>query len=133
MENLMLFKEFVSLYENKHKGKRMFPTTLYHKSNPMFREQIEKEGLKLMKGESYSLHSPEESSPLAIFAYFGDIDYYDSTYDDDIWQIDVSKIPNVEWFLDNEVGGMIQSAVVTYQNIPREAIKLIYKGTGKSM
>ena len=121
------------LAENKHKGARVHPKVIYHKSNPMFREKIEKEGLKIMKGDSYMCHSPEKSCPPAIFGYTGDVDYYDSTYDDDVWQIDVAKIPNHEWFIDKEVGGHIQQAVVTYQNIPREAIKIIYKGSGKSL
>jgi hypothetical protein len=130
MKNLLTFTEFVN--ENKHKGKRMFPKIVYHKSPPSVRKNIQKDGLKVMKGDSYMCHSPEESCPPAIFGYFGDIDYYDSTWDDDIWEIDTKKIPEIEWFLDKEVGMAIQSAVVTYQNIPKDAIKLIYKGSGKS-
>lgn len=120
------------LKESKHKGDKVNPKKIYHKSNPIFREIIDKEGLKPMKGDSYSIHSPEKSEPPAIFGYFGDIDYYDSTYDDDIWLIDTSKTDN-EWFIDKQVGGHIQSGVLTYTPIPRSAITLVYKGTGKSM
>ena len=120
---------FAQFNENKHKGKQVSPKIIWHKSVPFFRDKIDKEGLKVMKGDSYMSHSPEKSSPPAIFGYFGDIDYYDSTYDDDIWEIDTTKIPNVQWFIDKEVGVDVQLGVVTYQNIPRNAIKLIYKGT----
>lgn len=111
-----------------HKGPKFEPKSrLYHKSNPKFRELIGEQGLTLQKGESYSIHSPE--APPAIFVYFGDIDYYDSTYDDDIWEIDHKKIDQ-EFFIDLEICGDIQQALVTYKPIPREAIKLIYEGTG---
>lgn len=125
--------ENIASGENKHKGEQVSPKIIWHKSSPFFRDKIDKEGLKVMKGDSYMSHSPEKSSPPAIFGYFGDIDYYDSTYDDDIWEIDTTKIPNVQWFIDKEVGVDVQSAVVTYQNIPRNAIKLIYKGTGEDL
>lgn len=115
----------------KHKGGSIPKDWLqiYHKSNPIFRDKIEVEGLLPMKGDSYMLHSPEDTEPAAIFGYYGDMEYYDSTYDDDIWLIDLTKVNN-EFFIDNEVG---EYAVVTYVGIPREAILLIYKGTGKSL
>jgi hypothetical protein len=125
-------KTYQLFEKSKHQGEKVKVDQVYHKSNPKFRESIEKDGLKLMKGDSYSAHSPDETDPPAIFGYVGDIDYYDSTYDDDIWSIDTKGLSN-EWFIDKEVGGMIQSAVVTYSPIPRSAIKLIYKGTGKSL
>jgi len=114
---------------SKHKGDKVNLTTVYHKSNPIFRDSIDNEGLKPMKGESYTIHSPDEINPPAIFGYVGNIDYYDSTYDDDIWVIDTKGLNN-EWFVDKEVG---ESAVLTYTPIPRSALTLKYKGTGKSL
>jgi hypothetical protein len=116
--------------ENKHQGELVHPKIVYHKSNPIFRDKISEEGLKPMKGDSYSLHSPEESAIPAIFGYIGDIDYYDSTYDDDIWEI--KSADDITWYIDNEVGGNIKSAVMTYDSISKDKIRLLYKGTGKS-
>jgi hypothetical protein len=124
---------YLILFENyktnllKHKGDKVNPTIVYHKSNPVFRKEIERDGLKVMKGDSYSCHSPEETEPPAIFGKTDD--RYDSTYDDDVWLIDCSLIKN-EWFRDRECD---DSCVVTYDNIPRYAISLIYKGTGETL
>jgi len=117
---------------NKHQGDVYnYDDTsfFYHKSNPMFRNLIEKEGLKPMKGDSYSIHSPEDSATPAIFMYFGDMDYYDSTYDDDIWKVSCKGLDN-KIYIDNEVG---TSAVITYEAIPRSNMELVYKGTGKAI
>jgi len=122
---ILKYKDFLN--ENKHQGDEIKPKKLWHKSNPIFRDVINEMGLIPKKGDSYMCHSPEEECPPAIFGYWGDIKYYDSTYDDDIWEIDTSKISNT-WYVDLEVG---KQAVVTYDPIPRKAIKLIYSGTGK--
>lgn len=110
---------------SKHKGSSINPTIVYHKSNPVFRDKIALQGLLPMKGDSYSCHSPSDEDPPAIFACTDQ--NYDSTYDDDIYSIDTSLCAN-NWFVDNEVC----NGVVTYQPIPLDAIKLIYKGTGDS-
>lgn len=124
MKNLPTYKEFLN--EDKHKGKPMNPMIVYHKSNPFFRDLIDKEGLKIMKGDSY-IHQK-----IAVHQQYLDMlqGEYDSTYDDDIWEIDAKKIPNVKWYDDKETSYSAHITVVTYQNIPRNAIKLIYKGTG---
>lgn len=109
----------------KHKGAIINPNLVYHASNPFFRDLISIEGLKVMKGNSYSVYSPEESEPPAIFGSIKN--EYDSTWDDDIWLIDCSLCNN-KWFTDKEFKNI---GVVTYENIPKEAISLIYKGTGK--
>lgn len=111
---------------SKHKGDRVNPSYIYHKSNPIFRGAIQRLGLMVMKGDSYGCYSPEDTEPPAIFGKTDDT--YDSTYDDDVWLIDCSQIDN-EWFKDNACG---EGCVVTYKNIPREALILIYTGTGKS-
>lgn len=129
--NMKYLKEY-NEYVSKHKGEIVKPNKVYHKSNPKFRDLIDNEGLKTMKGDSYSAHSPEEGEQPAIFGYMGDdIKYYDSTYDDDVWLIDARKINNI-WFYDKEVGSIDKLAVVTYTDIPRNAIELVYRGTGES-
>ena len=110
----------------KHKGDKVTPTDVYHKSNPIFRKEIERVGLVVMKRDSYNCHSPEDTEPPAIFGKTDDT--YDSTYDDDVWLIDCTLIDN-EWFEDKECA---EGCVVTYQNIPIYALTLIYKGTGNS-
>lgn len=118
---------------SKHKGEQWEPVTniLYHKANPKFRDQIKSEGLRLMKGESYSLHSPEDNEPPAIFTYFGDWwEGYETGYFDDVWTIDITKINNI-WFKDLQVGGW-GTALVSYCNtIPPEALILLYEGSGE--
>ena len=47
----------------------------------------------MKKGDSYKTFSPMKSCPPAIFGYFGDINGYDTTWDDDIWEIDTKKFP----------------------------------------
>lgn len=128
MNYILEFSNFIS----KHKGPMIYPDIVYHKSNPIFRDSILKNGLIPQKGDSYSLHSPENNEPKAIFGYISKNNYeYDSTYDDDIYEIYTNKTNN-EWFQDLQTSGTSQNTVVTYTSIPKEAIKLIYKGTGDS-
>lgn len=119
-----------SILENtsKHKGKQVYPKLIYHKSIPTLRDKIEKNGLIPQKGDSYNTYSPEDYEIPAIFGYLDNINNYDSTYDDDIWQIDTKGL-DVEWFEDKETS--LSKGVMTYEKIPRKFIKLIYKGTGK--
>lgn len=115
-----------------HKGKEWKPVSceVYHKSNPAFREAIKLEGLKLMKGDSYALHSPGDEHIPAIFAYFGDpFEGYETGYIDDIWCIDITKIPHV-WFKDLQVGGWGTALVTYHGTIPPEALSLMAEGTG---
>lgn len=111
---------------------------LYHKSPPCYRPLIQNKGLEPNVGDSYSCYvfgdgyeEAEECKP-AIFATNSELkkDWFDSTYDDDIWQIDTSKIKN-KWFVDNHYKNL--KHVVTFENIPPQALKLIYKGTGNSI
>ena len=54
---------------------------------------------------------------------------WDSTYDDDIYRINTTKLNNT-WYNDpnfDEDG----IHIITFESIPRNPIKLIYKGTGK--
>lgn len=102
---------------------------LYHTSNPIFRELIVKDGL-IPKQESWgaaigSDYNAELGDKKVIFAS-NNGEHYDSTYDDDVWEIHSKLIKN-KWFKDQH----FDSGVYTFEVIPRTAIKLIYKGTGE--
>ena len=107
---------------------------LYHKGNPYFRNHILKEGLVPQVGDSYAMHwegkkSREELEPL-VFLYDKDVyGEYDSTYDDDVWEIDRSKLDESKLKSDK---GLEVAGIYTYSDvIPKSAIKLIHKGTGE--
>jgi len=103
---------------------------LYHTANPELRKAITQQGL-IPKQESWgkaigSDMNAELGDKLAIFVS-NDGKYYDSTYDDDVWAIDTSKVNNI-WYKDEHyIGG-----AYTFEPISRNALKLIYKGTGNS-
>lgn len=109
---------------------------VYHTSNPIFRDKISKEGL-IPKGKSESWLSDTKINGKVIFAINSDNkdDWWDSGYDDDIYRIDTSKINN-KWFFDpNFQYGVYKTedneidAIITFDPIPLNAIKLIYKGS----
>jgi hypothetical protein len=53
---------------------------------------------------------------------------FNSTYDDDIYRIDTSKINN-KWYNDPNFDDCLH--LITFDKIPLIAIKLIYKGSFK--
>ena len=99
----------------------------------MFRNKIEEQGLKVRAGECYKIYVGygEKCIP-AIFATNSSNKraWFDSTYDDDVWEIDTTKIPNVKWYKDRHYESRSKH-IVTFENIPRDAIKLIHEGSGK--
>jgi hypothetical protein len=103
---------------------------LYHRSDIKNRDGIESIGLIPKKGvrrlgvDKYSVD--------AIFATNSSKkeEWFDSTFDDDCWRIDTSKIPNVVWYKDLNMGKK-HNHVMTTQPIPSDALELIYKGTGR--
>ena len=114
-------------------GKGVTPNEIVvHKSNPMFRDKIMSQGLKARAGECYKIYVGygEKCIP-AIFATNSTNKraWFDSTYDDDIWFIDTTKIPDVKWFKDKHFESRSKH-IVTFQDIPQEAITLKYEGTG---
>jgi hypothetical protein len=114
-------------------GKEVTPNEIVvHKSNPMFRDKIMSQGLKARAGECYKIYVGygEKCIP-AIFATNSTNKraWFDSTHDDDIWFIDTTKIPDVKWFKDKHFESRSKH-IVTFQNIPKEAITLKYEGTG---
>ena len=109
---------------------------VYHTSNPIFRDKIASEGL-IPKAKSEAWLSDTKIDGKVIFAVntrstsvqsTSDDYKWDSTYDDDIYQIDTSKINN-QWYNDPNFND--GKHIITFDSIPLQAIKLIYKGTGK--
>ena len=133
-ENIYLKESESKNKEYSPSGKEVTPKEkVYHQSNPIFRNKIEEQGLKVRAGECYKIYVGygEKCIP-AIFATNSSNKraWFDSTYDDDVWEIDTTKIPNVKWFKDRHFDSRSKH-IVTFENIPRDAIKLIYEGSGK--
>ena len=57
-------------------------------------------------------------------------DWWDSTYDDDMYQIDTANLKNT-WYNDPNFG-VQDKRIITFESVPLDAIKLIHKGTGES-
>jgi hypothetical protein len=116
-------------------GKEVIPNKIViHKSNPMSRDKIMENGLKVRAGECYKIYVGYgvKCKP-AIFATnsTNKRSWFDSTYDDDIWEINTTMIPDVKWFKDKHFESRSKH-IVTFQDIPKEAITLKYEGTGSS-
>jgi hypothetical protein len=114
-------------------GKEIIPNSIIvHKSNPMFRDKIMEQGLKVRAGECYKIYVGYgvKCKP-AIFATNSTNKraWFDSSYDDDIWFIDTRMIPDVKWYKDRHFEST-KKHIVTFQDIPKEAITLKYEGTG---
>lgn len=101
---------------------------VYHTSNPIFRDKISKEGL-IPKGKSESWLSDTKIDGEVIFVVNSNKEGYrfNSTYDDDIYRIDTTKLNN-KWYNDPNFGsdGL---HLITFDKIPLNVIKLIYKGS----
>ena len=115
-------------------GKEIIPNKIViHKSNPKVRDKISNEGLKVRAGECYKIYAGygEKCIP-AIFATNSTNKRasFDSTYDDDVWEIDTEMIPDVKWYKDRHYESRSKH-IVTFENIPANAITLKHEGTGK--
>ena len=115
-------------------GKEIIPNEIViHKSNPKFRDKIIEQGLKVRAGECYKIYAGygTKCKP-AIFATNSTNmrSWFDSTYDDDVWEIDTTMMPEIKWYKDRHYESS-KKHIVTFQDIPKEAIKLIYEGSGK--
>ena len=114
-------------------GKEITPNNIViHKSNPVWRENILKTGLQASAGECYKTYVGYgvKCKP-AIFATNSTNKraWFDSTYDDDIWEINTEMIPDVKWYKDRHFESRSKN-IVTFQDIPKEALTLKYEGTG---
>jgi hypothetical protein len=119
--------------ESSYINKPLTTTKLYHTSNPQFRQKIAKEGLKTSAKTENWLTDTKITGKVIFAIMSNDVkDAYDSTYDDDIYEIDATKIYN-KWFRDpNFLDSKDAMHVITFDDIPKHAIKLIHTGTGES-
>lgn len=107
---------------------------VYHKSNTKHRDRINKNGIVPYRGDQWMSDTAIEGN--AVFATNSNNPkkWFDSTWDDDVWQIDTTKIPYIEWFVDpNFTWEKGNKHIYTKQPIPRNAIKLFKIGTGKDL
>jgi hypothetical protein len=129
MRNLPIYEEWINESANSHLIEVKPNKFLYHTSNPTFRDNIAKEGL-ITKGKSETWLSDTHIEGEVIFAVNSDNkkDWWDSTYDDDIYRIDTTNLKN-KWYVDPNFD-LKDKRIITFENIPVKAIKIIYKGTG---
>ena len=122
-------QEFIT--ESKYKYIQVIPNKyVYHTSNPIFRDKISKEGL-VTKGKSDAWLSDTKIDGNVIFAVNSDNkeDWWDSTYDDDIYKIDTTNLIN-KWYNDPNFN-LEDKRIITFEDIPLNYIKHIYKGSGE--
>lgn len=100
--------------------------TYFHTSNPANRDAIAAQGLVPQVGDCYEAHYEDEADgPLrpAVFLALGRDNVFDSTWDDDLWEVDPAGLTlereeeGMEWFL-------------CFDNIPPSRLHLVYEGTG---
>jgi hypothetical protein len=105
---------------------------VYHSSSPFVRDIISKEGL-VPQGKSAAWLEDTKIDGKVIFAVNSDDkdDWWDSTYDDDLYKIDTAKIKNNKWFNDPNFD-LEDKRVSTFEHIPIKALELIYRGSGES-
>jgi len=139
-EQIDKIKSIMGVISESPKGKPIIPEPIVvHVSNPRNRESILEYGLLANVGDCYSSYVGDkyECEP-AIFATNStdEEQIFDSTWDDDIWYI-YTDVANVKWFKDahfndeNHPEYGLYKHIVTFEDIPKEAIKLHKKGTGK--
>ena len=127
MKQLKTIREFLNENKNNHLVEVIPNKYVYHTSNPIFRDKISKEGL-IPKGESESWLSGTKIDGKVIFVVNSNKENYrfDSTYDDDIYRIDTTKLNN-KWYNDPNFDDGLH--LITFDKIPLNSIKLIYKGS----
>lgn len=108
------------------------PKYLFHKSPFSIRNKILNEGLKATVGASTDIHSGHKNLQPGVFLFDGNKQVYDSTYDDDIWVIDTSKLDKTKFIKDyDEFMYKTFGSVVYTEDISKTNIELIYKGSKK--
>lgn len=122
------WKQFLYENLNSHLVEVIPNKYVYHVSNPIFRDKISEEGL-IPKEKSESWLSNTKIDGKVIFAVNSDNkeDWWDSTYDDDIYRIDTTNLTN-KWYNDPNFD-LIDNRIITFEGIPIESIKLIHKGS----
>ena len=119
-------------YNQLIKPDEEFPNVFYHVSNPKNRKSILKNGLVPSVGDSYSAHAEGEGDDdLMPVIFISGKNNYDSTWDDDRWAINGSLLDKESIFKDFDSD--MENSYVYNKIIPPDALKLLHKGTGKSL
>ena len=129
--------QYVRLQEQRVKGEEVTPGKyVVHASNRGNRDSIMDYGIRTGLGDCYLSHaaseySDEEECVPAVFATnsLKKKDMFDSTIGDDIWVIDTERA-GVQWYKDAHFDDEYKH-IVTFDDIPVDAIRLIHKGTGQ--
>lgn len=137
MKIIITESQYKKLQEQRVKGEEITPDKyVVHTSNPFNRDSIKEYGIRAVLGECYLIYADsnygeEDECVPAVFATnsIKKKDLFDSTYDDDIWVIDTERA-GVQWYKDAHFEGGDYKHIVTFEDIPVDAIRLIYKGTG---
>ena len=107
------------------------PRLLYHKAPIAARKSIMKNGLIPSIGDSYKAHwdDREDLKPYVFLYDHNTVNNgeYDSTYDDDIYAVDVSQLDKKHIFKDPDKS--MKGCLAYDIPIPISAIKMVYKGS----
>jgi hypothetical protein len=101
---------------------------MFHTSNPYYHDSILSEGLIPKVGNSYSAHHNYEDNlkPLVFLSEKP----YDSTWDDDIWMVDVNGLKlqyDPDEYMSEVLGCRVYSDII----LPYRLV-CIWRGSGKS-
>lgn len=105
---------------------------VYHAANINNREMILSDGIKQHRGDQWMLDTDIEGPAVFATNSSNPDDWFDSTFDDDVWQIDTAAISYYDWYADpNYDWDKKYKHVYTQNDIPPDAITLFRKGTGR--
>lgn len=109
----------------------VLPKYLYHKSSAHNRISILHNGLYPQIGPSYFCHwEGKKILKPQIFLYDRNVLEYDTTYDDDIYKIETSKLD--KRLISRDPDKSMQGCYCYSSNICPDNIEIIYKGSGTS-
>lgn len=100
---------------------------IYHTSPIVFRDKIEKEGLKPQKGEQLLTTTGLEKPAIFFSNSKNKNEWFDSQYNDDVYKIDTSKLNN-KFYKDPNFDS--DKFIITFESIDPKYIKIIHKGDG---
>lgn len=105
---------------------------VFHKSNPIFRNEIDKNGLVPKKGEQWLNNSKITKPAIFLTNSYEPSDWFESTYNDDIWKVDTHSINNT-FFKDPNFNWGNFKHILTFDSIPRKSITLYHRGSGTDL
>jgi len=109
------------IYIKDNKGQRIKPPKyVYHATNKKNSDSISKNGIKISPPKNYKGNADLEYMP-SIFAM---ADKKNVWSNEDIWQIDTTKIPN-KWWQDLNLHNRYKDAIMTFDDIPPNTIEKI--------